>query len=97
MAEPEDLQVASLDYATTRPGPGGLRWRTVVLVLGLAALLVLGALGWRILDGILGSNGPIQKTQVWVTGIKSQAKYVVASQNLTVTVEQMEIYTKWWM
>lgn len=101
MAEPGDLQVASLDYATTRPapgpGPGGLRWRTVGLILGLAALLVLGVLGWRILDGILGSNAPIQKTQVWVTGIKSQAKYVVASQTLTVKLEQAESYTAWWM
>lgn len=95
MTEPSDLQVASLDYATARPG--GIRRRTVVLILGLAALLVVGVLGWRILDGILGANAPIQKTQAWVTGIKSQAKYVVASQNLTVSIERAESYTKWWV
>lgn len=95
MSEPRNIPVASVDYAASRPA--GIRKRTVLLLLGLGTLLLVGVLGWRLLDHMLAGTAPIQKTQVWVTGIKSQAKYVVASQSLTVNIERSESYNKWWV
>ena len=97
--QPQLLEYASCEHR-------GLKKRTVVLVLGLSAIvfatilaviLAATALGYFALGNLFGQTTIEKNTAAFVTSLRSEAKYVVASQTLSVTVERREQYKKFWV
>lgn len=86
---------AELPYAQP-DGRTAIRHRVIAVGILLAIVFVLGALAWYLMNRILGTTAITTSTTAFISSIRSEAKYVVASQSLTVTVERAEEYRGWW-
>lgn len=86
-----------LAYAAAQQSPW-LRKRVIALIVALAIVGLGGLLCWQFMDKFFDSGKTITiSTTAFVTSIKSAAKYVVATQTHTVTVERSEAYKAWWV
>lgn len=90
--KPADIEYARLDDAAR----ARLRRRTIALAALLIVVFVLGVLAWHLINRAFGATTITTSTSAFVSSIRSEAKYVVASQTLTVTVERAETYQGWW-
>jgi len=88
--EPANLEYARVDGRTA------LRHRIIAVGALLTVVFVLGTLAWYLMNRILGSTAITTNTTAFISSIRSEAKYVVASQSLTVTAERSEEYRGWW-
>lgn len=90
--EPADLEYARVNA----PGRTALRHRIIAVGALLTVVFVLGTLAWYLMNRILGNTLISTSTTAFISSIRSEAKYVVASQSLTVTVARAEEYRGWW-
>lgn len=96
MAE-ETNELGDLEYARVNaPGRTALRHRIIAVGAMLIVVFVLGTLAWYLMNRILGNTLISTSTTAFISSIRSEAKYVVASQSLTVTVQRAEEYRGWW-
>ena len=96
MAEETD-EPAEIEYARMNaPGRTALRRRIVAIGALLIVVFVLGTLAWYLMNRILGNTFITTSTTAFISSIRSEAKYVVASQSLTVTIDRAEEYRGWW-
>ena len=94
MNQQEQKPAIILPYAN---GAGtGLQKRTVFLIIVLVLLGAAGAVAFRLVTQGLNSTGVSTQVAVYVASVKSEAKYVVATQNLSVQLKRTETYDTLW-
>ena len=72
-------------------------WKRAITLAGLLiVVLLIGIVSWHLINRAFATSTITQNTTAFISSIRSEAKYVVASQSLAVTIERAKEHRGWW-